>query len=135
VPYASSQSGKILVVEDDRDTRVLIDYLLRTHWDVTLTPSAPEALQVATDPETSVFDLFLIDVGLPSKQDGLDLIHTLRHRPETQQIPAVAVTAHVLPGDREQFLQAGFDAYIPKPFSRTRLIQTIQTTLPVELSS
>lgn len=133
--HGSSQSGKILVVEDDRDTRVLINYLLRTHWDVTLTPSAPEALQAATDPEDSAFDLFLIDVGLPSMQDGLDLIHALRHRPETQPIPAVAVTAHVLPGDREQIVRAGFDAYIPKPFSRARLLQTIEQTLSSVVSS
>ena len=123
------------MVEDDRDTRVLLGYLLRTHWDVTLTPSAPKALQAATDPDGSAFDLFVIDVGLPSKQDGLDLIRTLRCRPETHQIPAVAVTAHALPGDREQFLRAGFEAYVPKPFSRPRLLQTIQTVLSSEFSS
>jgi CheY-like chemotaxis protein len=43
--------------------------------------------------------------------------------------PAVALTAYAMPGDREDFLEAGFDEYVSKPFTRTDLTETIKDAL------
>lgn len=49
--------------------------------------------------------------------------------PATRHIPALALTAYALPGDRERFLEYGFDGYLSKPFVQEQLLATIEDVL------
>ncbi len=59
-------------------------------------------------------DLILLDINIPG-MDGLELARHLKGDATLSVIPIIATTANVLHGDRERCLDAGCDAYLPKP--------------------
>lgn len=75
--------------------------------------------------------LILIDIQLPNI-DGLQLIRALKHHPQWQAIPVIAVTAMAMAGDRDRCFSAGADGYITKPIDFNQLLQTVRdlTELP-----
>ncbi len=117
---------RILAVEDNTDTQTLLRYLLRPYYDVHLVPRVDEALVAA---EERQFDLFVLDINLGEQRTGIDLLHRLRALPIYRTTPALALTAYAMPGDRDRFLQEGFDAYVSKPFTRNELLQAIAELL------
>ncbi len=115
---------RILLVEDRTPIVHLIHYLLRDQADVEAVARVHEALHRISQ---TTFDLFLIDIQLQGQRTGVDLLQEVRSQNNTT--PAVALTAHALPGDRERLLDLGFDAYLAKPFSREDLETTITQVL------
>ena len=102
---------KVAVVEDNPDNRLLIRAILEDEYDLFEFPTGVDALQqIPQDPP----DLILMDISLP-EMDGSDVLRRLRELPALTEIPVVALTAHAMVGDREKYLAAGFDDYIPKP--------------------
>jgi CheY-like chemotaxis protein len=124
---STSDPPRILSVEDNPDTRLLLEHTLQGEYDVTVVPNVEEALDHIA---TNSFDLLLLDINLSEKDGGIELLHTIRSRKQIDDIPAVAVTAFAMPGDRDDFLQEGFDEYVGKPFTRDRLVDTIEDALP-----
>ena len=61
-------------------------------------------------------DVILMDIRLPD-MEGTDAVRRLKARPETSDIPVVAVTSFAMKGDRDRFLAEGFDGYLEKPIS------------------
>ena len=116
----------ILVVEDDQDTCMLLNHLLSKHYELHLVRDVNAALHVA---RAHSFDLFLLDVNLGEERTGTDLLALLRALPDIDRIPALAVTAYALPGDRERLMHAGFDGYLSKPFTRQELLESIRRLL------
>ncbi len=116
----------LLVVEDNLDTQKLLAYQLRTHYTLTMATGIDEALQMATE---NRFHLFVLDINLGEKRTGIHLLQRLLELPEHRGTPALALTAYALPGDRERFLRAGFQAYLSKPFLREDLMRTITELL------
>ncbi len=57
----------------------------------------------------------LLDLSMPT-MDGWEMLRNIRAKPETQDLPVIALTAHAMSGDRERVMEAGFDGYIAKPF-------------------
>lgn len=114
---------RVLVVEDDPDSRELFSLLLELHGaDVRLTGSVPEALDAL---DRSSYDVLASDIGLPG-MTGYDLIRTIRSRDgDLRHLPAIAVTAFAMPGDRAEALEAGFDAHIAKPIEAKALVGLI----------
>jgi len=123
---STSEPPRILSVEDNPDTRLLLKHTLQDSYDLTLVPSVDEALDRV---EANSYDLLLLDINLREKDGGIDLLHTIRARDHTADIPAIAVTAFAMPGDRDEFLRQGFDAYVGKPFTHDQLVMTIEKTL------
>ncbi|WP_263809020.1 response regulator [Salinibacter sp.] len=124
---STSDPPRILSVEDNPDTRLLLEHTLQGEYDITVVPNVEEALDHIA---TNSFDLLLLDINLSEKDGGVGLLHTIRSREQIDDIPAVAVTAFAMPGDRDDFLQEGFDEYVGKPFTRDRLVDTIEDALP-----
>lgn len=125
-PPKELQKPRLLVVDDDSQARLLIDHLLRDRYSVDGAADAEAALVRA---EETSYDGFLIDITLQAKRNGIDVLQDLRAQPRYREAPMIAVTAHALPGDRERFLAAGFDAYLSKPFTRTDLYGVIESRI------
>jgi CheY-like chemotaxis protein len=113
---------RILIVEDALDIQALLRHLLKG-YDLTLVANVAEALTAAAEND---FDLFMLDINLGEARTGVDLLNDLRALPQHASTPAMACTAYALHTDREHFLGQGFDAYLPKPFSRMQLNEAIE---------
>lgn len=116
----------ILAVEDNSETQLLLEHLLKESFEVVVVPGVDEAL-AAVDEQS--FDALLLDINLSEQRTGTDLLHLLRERDDLVDVPAIALTAYAMPGDREDFLEAGFDQYVSKPFTRADLTDAIETSL------
>jgi two-component system cell cycle response regulator DivK len=102
----------ILVVEDNERNRKLVRTILQFRdYEVIECEDGEPALALAKKHRPA---LVLMDIELP-RVDGITALRRLRADPETANIPVVAVTASVTPGERERVIAAGFDAYIAKP--------------------
>ncbi len=73
-------------------------------------------------------DLIVMDIRLPGI-DGLEVTRRLKSDACTERIPIIAVTAHAMPGDEEQTLEAGCQAYLPKPIRFMEFVSTVHSIL------
>ena len=121
----------ILVVEDNRDTQILLKYLLDAQFSLTIVPGVTEALEQTSN---SPFDLLLVDINLGEQRTGVDLLRILRDIEDYRDVPVIAITAYAMPGDPQRFLRMGFNAYISKPFSREELFKVIDELLPRKIT-
>jgi CheY-like chemotaxis protein len=122
--FRSLQGIKILVVDDDADSRDFISFLLEEDGaQVTSVSSAIEVLQVLTELK---FDILLSDIGMP-EMDGYMLIREIRTWPPEQggQIPAIALTAYAGEYNLQQALTAGFQLHVSKPAEPDELIAAV----------
>ena len=116
----------VAVIEDNRDNRMLLDAILGDDFVIDEYAAGAEAL--AAMPHR-VPDVVLLDVSLPG-MDGLEVLARMRGDPALRDVPVVAVTAHAMAGDRDRYLAAGFDGYVPKPIvDEQLLIDTIEALL------
>ena len=113
---------RILLVEDnDMNRDMLGRRLRRLGYDVDEAVDGIEALDAASRGP----DLVLMDLSLP-KLDGWEVTRRLKSNDATRGIPVIALTAHVMAGDRERALQAGCDEFETKPVEFSRLIGKIE---------
>ncbi len=121
-PPLALSNTRILVVEDDPDTRELLVLLLGEHGAATMSvASADEALTVL---QQWTPDLLVSDLAMSDK-DGYWLIRRVRELPLSQggRVPALALTAYARAEDRARALAAGFQLHLPKPFDPADLIE------------
>jgi len=112
---------KLLIVDDERDTRELLKTSLeRCGAQVFTAGSAAEALKALDDFKP---DLIISDIGMPDK-DGYELIREIRALPSEQggAIPAIALTAYARVEDRLRALRAGYQMHVPKPVELAELV-------------
>lgn len=129
-PAQPTPKGTILVAEDNLSNRnLLVDVLHSLGYHVTTATDGYDAIQKALAQPP---DLILMDIQLPS-MDGLETIRRMRAHPALEQLPIVALTALVMPGDRERCLKAGATAYLAKPLPLNGLDTLIQRLLCPEL--
>lgn len=107
----------VLVIEDDPGSRMLMRYALR---DVVRTDAASTVADALRMAETVPYDGLLVDLKLPDGE-GTEVVNQLREQTPYWGVPMVAVTAHSLPEGNGHFLDAGFDAYLAKPFEQDEL--------------
>jgi two-component system cell cycle response regulator DivK len=70
-------------------------------------------------------DLILMDIQLP-EVSGLEVTKWLKDDPELKSIPVIAVTAFAMKGDEERIIQGGCEAYLSKPISVAKFIETVR---------
>jgi CheY-like chemotaxis protein len=119
---------KILVVDDDVDTRELIEWVLkRVGAEVTAVGSAREALEALEREKPHVL---VSDIAMP-EEDGYALLKKIRALPAERggRIPAVALTAHSLVQDRLHSLRAGFQSHVPKPVVPEELVEVVASII------
>ncbi|WP_429886626.1 PAS domain S-box protein [Geoalkalibacter halelectricus] len=112
-PPAAARPLKILVAEDDRVNRLMLERLLaKQGHEVIAAVDGRQCLEILDGEE---FDLILMDIQMPNV-DGIEATKNIRARRDAKgRIPIVAITAHAMKGDRETFIQAGMNECLNKP--------------------
>lgn len=110
---------RVLVVDDDADTRELVaEALTQAGVWVTVAASAADAMTaISLDPP----DAIVADIGMPVVS-GYEFVRQLRADPRRSGIPIVALTAYGGAEARETALAAGFSAYVRKPYDPRALV-------------
>ena len=116
---ANQERKKILIVEDNTETQLILKIYLRDFYDVDIVQTASEALKKI---RKVTYALIILDINLPGELDGNDVIKTLKNDPEFNQIPILVVTAYALKGDREKYLSMGANGYLAKPVGKHNII-------------
>jgi signal transduction histidine kinase/DNA-binding response OmpR family regulator len=122
------QGLKILVVDDEPDSRDLVMAILRRHGsDVRCSESAAAAIETFCEWHP---DLLVSDIGMPN-EDGYSLIKRLRELESgrAKGIPAVALTAYATDEDRSQALSAGFQIHIAKPIEPENFVSCLASVV------
>ena len=120
----SLQGLKVLVVDDEADTRELISEVLKECGsEVILSRSVAEALEALEQHQP---DILISDLGMPD-EDGYSLISKIRSLPAERggQIPAAALTAYARAEDRMRVLRSGFQFHLPKPVDSAELVTVV----------
>lgn len=120
-------SKTVLIVEDNELNMKLFNDLLEAHGYSTVgTRNGVEAMELARRHRP---DLILMDIQLP-EVSGLDVTRALKADPELKAIPVIAVTAFAMKGDEERIREGGCEAYLSKPISVSKFLETVRQFLP-----
>ena len=106
-------AGELVLIVDDNEKNMKLarDVLRFAGFRILEASSAEEAIVQAQE---HVPDVILMDIRLPG-MDGITAVGRLKGEAMTTAIPVVAFTSFAMKGDRERFLDAGFDGYLEKP--------------------
>ena len=116
-------SKKVLIVEDNELNMKLFNDLLEAHgYQTVQTRSGLEATGLA---RTHNPDLILMDIQLP-EVSGLQVTQWIKEDPDLKQLPVIAITAFAMKGDEEKIRQGGCEAYLSKPISVVKFLETVK---------
>lgn len=124
-----SQTGKIMIVEDNPVNRKLTSDLLELEGFEIIQCCDAESALLALEQYTP--DLILMDVALPG-MDGLTLTRKLKFNKKTHKIKIIALTAFAMKSDKLKTIEAGCDGYITKPIDTRRFVSQIVSYLSDE---
>lgn len=114
---------KVLVVEDNElNMKLFHDLLEASGYDTIQTRSGLEAIDLAREHHP---DLILMDIQLP-EVSGLEVTKWIKEDDDLRSIPIVAVTAFAMKGDEERIRKGGCEAYLSKPISVGKFIETVK---------
>ena len=135
VSNCNGQSLRILFVEDNT---ISIDFgrslLKKLGHEVTAVENGKECIVAL---EQGKFDLVLMDINMPV-MNGEDALREIRRKEQgtTSHLPVIALTAYSMRGDRERFIEEGFDGYVSKPLTVNELVdemgRVMESRLKVE---
>ena len=108
----SLKGVKILLVEDELDTREMISFMLRRSGAVVEVVASVKDAEAAL--QRGLPDILISDLSMP-EEDGFSLIQKLRDNPSMRDLPAIALTAYAGEESRLRVLNAGFQAHLAKP--------------------
>lgn len=126
--YAQSQRMQgmpktVLIVEDNELNMKLFHDLLQANGFETIeTRNGIEALDLARKHKP---DLILMDIQLP-EVSGLEVTKWIKEDDELKAIPVIAVTAFAMKGDEERIREGGCEAYLSKPISVAKFLETVR---------
>ena len=88
--------------------------------------NAEEALELINKKS---YDIILIDINLGPGITGVDLMKKIKQIDVYRKIPLIAITGYAIIGDKEKFLNQGFDYYIPKPVGKAQFIKIMKNVV------
>ena len=115
----------ILIIEDNPDNMISLKAILKGKYNIYEAVEGEQGLKIA---KSQPLDLILLDMSLP-EIDGVRVIEKLKKDNKTKNIPVIAVTAQAMIGDKEKFIEAGCDGYVPKPVDAIKLIEEMEKLL------
>ncbi len=126
---SEKSTPRILICDDHASTCKVIRLMLRD-YDAIVVDNVEELHE-----NLPGAGILLLDINLQGKNRGIEIMKSLRSDPDFQDLYIIAFTAHALPGQKESYLEAGFDDYLAKPFRQQDLIDTISRGRPRQLPS
>lgn len=120
---------RILVAEDNKANQlVIVNMFKNVGVNIDVAENGKEALEAVTRYD---YDLVFMDISMPV-MDGMEACKAIRELDsETANVPIIALTAHALTGDREQFIASGMDDYLSKPVRLSQLVEKIHLFLNI----
>ena len=117
---------RVLIVDDDSDTRALVSAMLQPYGvEVRTAAAARAALETLKEFKA---DLLISDIGMPG-DDGYTFIQKVRalakEREGPYRLPAIALTAHARVEDRRRALEAGYQRHLAKPIEPATLLEVV----------
>ena len=129
VPALSDISNEIdlsklrcLYVEDQVDSQILFKVQMKELKEIKFAVSFEEALPML---DSDSFDFIVLDINLQGEYNGLDALKLIKKMPNYENVPIIAVTAYVLPGDKEKFIATGFNEFISKPIFKEKMVDSL----------
>ncbi len=130
---AIADNLNILAVDDNEINRMIIEKMCQSlDMETTMASSGQEAIDIVRNrlhQKEQPFDLFLFDISMPDKDGPRTLAEIRELGSWAINVPAIALTAHSLDGDREKFLLQGMTGYVSKPIDMQALIAEIQNVM------
>lgn len=118
--------GKVaLVVDDDPSSLLLLEGVLKYMLGCQVR-SARDGAEAKRELKAGKVDIVFCDISMPGTS-GWDLINFVRGEPDLADMVMIAQTAHVMVGDKEKILAAGFDGFLGKPFYPSELKESLDT--------
>ena len=112
-----------LYIEDQVDSQILFKVQMKGLKSIQFAASFEEAIPLL---EANKFDFIVMDINLQGEYNGLDALKAIHQMQGFENIPIIAVTAYVLPGDREKFIATGFNDFISKPIFREKMYESLK---------
>jgi len=122
---AAIRKKKILIIEDDLDIRIMMEYILREDYDLVLCEDGRSGIDKAVEERP---DLILLDIYMPGIS-GLEVCKAVRDNSEISSTPVILLTAGALKEEVSEGYAIGADDYIFKPFEPEELIERIEKLL------
>ena len=117
---------KILIIEDNDSNRELLSFLLaHSRFEVITAKDGVEGVETALQ---ELPDLILMDIQMPHL-DGLKATREIRKDSRLKDVPIIAVTSYVMPGDKEKIMASGCSGYIGKPIDTDTIVDEIKKYL------
>lgn len=114
----------VLIVEDNHINALILKKSLAKEFDCVLAKNDKQAFEAL---DQHVIKLILMDINLGSQSlDGEAIMKILRKDPKYPELKIFAVTSYAMPEDKIRFLNAGFDAYFPKPIEKKVILQAVR---------
>ncbi len=123
---------KCLYIEDQIDSQVLFKIEMKKFDKIDFALAVEEALPML---ELKQYDVIFIDINLASDLNGLDALRLIRRIKPYEKVPIVAVSAYLIPGDKEKYIAAGFDDFISKPLIHKKVIESLSKVFKNLISS
>ena len=114
--------GRVLIVEDNMDTYELVHFILEKNgYETFLAMNGRDGVNAT---QKQKLDLIIMDLSMP-EMDGWAATALIKRNEKTSAITLIALTAHVLPGDRQRAFDAGCNEYITKPMDLDDLVEAV----------
>jgi PAS domain S-box-containing protein len=125
------RSLRILLAEDNAINRKIVTWLLNgIDCHIDFAENGMEAIAAVTRTD---YDIVLMDVQMP-EMDGVTAARRIRSLPGPKgDIPIVALTANVMRGDKERYLEAGMTTFVGKPIDRRELLTAMAICLDIDM--
>jgi DNA-binding response OmpR family regulator len=122
----SGGQRKILVVEDNRETQLLIKVALRDDFDVRITDSADNAMLLLSE---NNFELVLLDLNLNGQGNGKSILKNIREEMHNSELTVVITTAYDLSSEDKKYFEVNANGFVQKPFNKKILLNSIKQAL------
>jgi DNA-binding response OmpR family regulator len=122
----TSKKNKILVVEDNTETQLIIKVNLRDIYDVEITDNIDDAISLINN---NNFDLVLLDINLGNSDDGRDVLNMIKKEPDYSNLPVIIITAYDIDDDEKELLMKLSCDYLEKPLDKKVLLNSIGSCL------
>ena len=121
----TSKKNKILVVEDNTETQLIIKINLRDDYDVEITDNSDDAISLIKE---NNFDLILLDINL-GNGNGRDVLNMMKEEVEYSNLPVIIITAYDIKEEEKDLLMNLSCDFLEKPLDKKVLLNSISTCL------